>query len=128
MSLIFESVSSLSKYLLVFLKLLKFEVFYLRILNKSETKKNEIANYLKKANILPLPIEKEKKLSTEANFALLDQEVLAIHSYRVVLLKGFFSLPEIHRCYQIFSYSPVHLVLQYKNIKKPKLLIELLLF
>ena len=61
MSLIFESVSSLSKYLLVFLKLLKFEVFYLRILNKSETKKNEIANYLKKANILPLPIEKEKK-------------------------------------------------------------------
>ena len=72
MSLIFESVSSLSKYLLVFLKLLKFEVFYLRILNKSETKKNEIANYLKKANILPLPIEKEKKLSTEANFALLD--------------------------------------------------------
>ena len=100
MSLIFESVSSLSKYLLVFLKLLKFEVFYLRILNKSETKKNEIANYLKKANILPLPIEKEKKLSTEANFALLDQDQLM---YGLNLNKKIFTDNDLKK-FAIFFY------------------------
>ena len=52
------------------LKLLGFEVFYLNIIAKSDEKKNELALKLKKQNILPLPIELEKKIPSEISYSL----------------------------------------------------------
>ena len=52
------------------LKYLKFQVFYLYIDVKTDVQKNEIATKLKKNNILPLPIEFQKKISAKASYSL----------------------------------------------------------
>ena len=62
MHIIFESVTSWQIPILKLFKYLKFKVFYLNIVANSDFKKNEIAEKLKKKNILPLPIELERKI------------------------------------------------------------------
>ena len=62
MHIIFGNLTSWQMPILKLLKQLRFKVFYLNIIANSDFKKNEIANKLKKKNILPLPIELEKKI------------------------------------------------------------------
>ena len=114
MHLIFESVGSLSKFLLVFFKLLKFKVFYLNILHRSETKKNEIASYLKNQNIFPLPIEKAKSISPQADFALLDQDR---EMYGFNLNKKIYSDDDLKKICHFFSLGD-------NEIKKLRLLFQ----
>ena len=61
MHIIFGQATYWTVPLLKVLKFFKFKVFYLSIVEKSVSKKNEIAKKLKKKNIYPLPIELEKK-------------------------------------------------------------------
>ena len=61
MHIIFGYVSHWQVPILLLLKYFKFEVFYLYINAQSNVKKNEIATKLKESNIIPLPIEFQKK-------------------------------------------------------------------
>ena len=72
MHIIFGQVNIWTVILLKILKFLKFQVFYLHINAKTNIKKNEIAIKLKKNNIYPLPIELQKKISSESNYAMAD--------------------------------------------------------
>ena len=66
MQIIFENASYWNLPILKILKFLKFKIFYLDINGSSEVKKNNIAATLKDNNILPLPIELEKKNLTRS--------------------------------------------------------------
>jgi len=70
MHIIFGYVADWQVPILKILKYFKFEVFYLYISAESDIKKNEIATKLKKKNIIPLPIEFQKKISPKASFSL----------------------------------------------------------
>ena len=70
MHIIFGNVEYWQIPILIVLKYLNFNVFYLSIDAKSDLKKNKIATNLKKYHISPLPIELEKKLSGKATCAL----------------------------------------------------------
>ncbi len=71
MHIIFGQATYWTVPLLKVLKFFKFKVFYLSIVEKSVSKKNEIAKKLKKKkNIYPLPIELEKKILHKAGSAL----------------------------------------------------------
>ena len=72
MHIIFGEVNIWTVILLKILKFFKFQVFYLHINAKTNIKKNEIAIKLKKNNIYPLPIELQKKISSESNYAMAD--------------------------------------------------------
>ena len=72
MHIIFGQVNIWTVILLKILKFFKFQVFYLHINAKTNIKKNEIAIKLKKNNIYPLPIELQKKISSESNYAMAD--------------------------------------------------------
>ncbi len=69
MHIIFGHVTFWNLPIIKILKYFKFDVYYLYIEAKSDFKKNEIATKLKKNNILPLPIEFEKKI-LPTSFAL----------------------------------------------------------
>ena len=51
-------------------KFFRFKVFYLFIESKSEFQVNKIATKLKKENIIPLPIEFEKNISSRSSCSL----------------------------------------------------------
>ena len=70
MHIIFGYISSWHVPILKVLRYFKFNVYYLYINAKTNIKKNEIATKLKKKNIYPLPIELEKKILSNAGFAI----------------------------------------------------------
>ena len=70
MHIIFGNVTHWQMFILRILKYLKFQVFYLYIDVKTDIKKNEIATKLEKNNILPLPLEFQKKISPKASYSL----------------------------------------------------------
>jgi len=74
MHIIFGYISSWSLPAIKLLKLLKFNVYYIYIDEVDLDKKNEIASKLKKNNIYPLPLEKEKKILPEASFSLCETD------------------------------------------------------
>lgn len=55
---------------MIILKYLKFEVYYIFIDEEFDIKKNKIATKLKKNNIVPLPIEFQKKISSRESVCL----------------------------------------------------------
>ena len=74
MHIVFEDLTSWQMPILKLLKYLKFKVFYLDIVADSDFKKNEIADRLKKKNILPLPLELEKKFSPKGPSTLCNRD------------------------------------------------------
>ena len=62
MHIIFTHVNYWQLPLIKLLKYFHFKVFYLFIESKQEFQRNEIANELRKKNVLPLPIEFEKQI------------------------------------------------------------------
>ena len=70
MHIIFGNVTHWQMRIMRILKYFKFQVFYLYIDVKTDVQKNEIATKLEKNNILPLPIEFQKKISSKASFSL----------------------------------------------------------
>jgi len=70
MHIIFGYVAYWQMPILRLLKYFKFEVFYLHIDADTDVKKNKIATKLKKNNIIPLPIEFQKKISPKSSFSL----------------------------------------------------------
>ena len=71
MHIIFGYISYWQILLLKLLKYFGFNVYYLNIEAKTDSKKNEIATKLKKKNIYPLPIELEKKILPNMGFSVL---------------------------------------------------------
>jgi|TARA_Y100000294_G_C8551721_1_gene335571 hypothetical protein len=70
MHIIFAEVNNWHIPLLTILKLLKFKVFYVKIESKTELEQNKLATILKKKNIIPLPIEFEKNISSASACSL----------------------------------------------------------
>ena len=73
MYIIFGNVGYWQIPMLKILKYFRFNVYYLYIVAKSDIKRNEIATKLKKKNILPLPLELEKRISPK-DFSLVDMD------------------------------------------------------
>ena len=74
MHIIFGYVAYWNLPIIRILRYFKFSVYYLYIDAKSDFKKNEIAEKLKKINIFPLPIEFEKKILPQASFFLCESD------------------------------------------------------
>ena len=68
--IIFGNITSWMLPILMFLKYLNLNIFYININAISDTKKQNIASKLKKINILPLPIEFEKNILPQENCSL----------------------------------------------------------
>ena len=68
--IIFGNITSWMLPILMFLKYLNLNIFYIYINAISDTKKQNIASKLKKINILPLPIEFEKNILPQENCSL----------------------------------------------------------
>ena len=118
MHIIFGYVSHWQVPILLLLKYFKFEVFYLYINAESNTKKNEIATKLKKSNIIPLPIEFQKKISTQSSFSL-----TMIDPDEIVYKKNLILVPDkiLKKCCNLFSIND-------KKIKKLRLLLQDFIF
>ena len=71
MHIIFGYISYWQIFLLKLLKYFGFNVYYINIEAKTDSKKNEIATKLKKKNIYPLPIELEKKILCNKGYTIL---------------------------------------------------------
>ena len=69
MHIIFKKVSYWQIPILVLLKNFKFNIYYAYINSKSDLESNKIAYKLKQNNILPLPLEYQKKFSPKASLA-----------------------------------------------------------
>jgi len=74
MHIIFGYISYWSLPIIIILKYLGFNVYYIYIGTNNDTKKNKIATKLKKINIFPLPIELEKKISNNGPFSLCEED------------------------------------------------------
>ena len=74
MHIIFGYISYWSLPIIIILKYLGFNVYYIYIGTNNDTKKNKIATKLKKINIFPLPIEFEKKISNNGPFSLCEED------------------------------------------------------
>ena len=68
--IIFGNISLWILPMLIVLKYLNLEIFYIYINATSDEKKNNIASKLKKMNILPLPLEFEKNILPKRDFSL----------------------------------------------------------
>jgi len=114
MHIIFGYISNWQMPLLRLLKYFKFNVYYLWIDAKTDIKKNEIATKLKKKNICPLPIEFEKKIISNMDFAIYFQDPDEF-SYK----KNIQLVPDhiLKKYSNLFSIDE-------KNIKKIRLLIQ----
>ena len=74
MHIIFSHVSNWQLPLIRLFKYFKFKVFYLRIESESQLQSNKIATQLKEKNIIPLPLEFEKKIS-KTSYSLVAEDV-----------------------------------------------------
>ena len=70
MHIIFGNVTFWQIPILKILNFFNFRVYYHYINAKTDTKKHKIASKLKESNILPLPLEFEKKLLTKSEGSL----------------------------------------------------------
>ena len=75
MHIIFAAVNNWHIPLLTILKFLKFKVFYLNIESETELEQNKLAAKLKKKNIIPLPIEFEKNISSASSYSLFSYDI-----------------------------------------------------
>lgn len=74
MQIIFGQVTYWQTFIMIILKYLKFDVYYIWIDEKSDIKKNKIATKLKKNNIIPLPIEFQNTISHKASVSLVNSD------------------------------------------------------
>ena len=118
MHIIFGYVSHWQVPILLLLKYFKFEVFYLYINAQSNVKKNEIATKLKESNIIPLPIEFQKKISDKSSFSL-----TMIDPDEIVYKKNLILVPDkiLKKYCNLFSIND-------KKIKKLRLLLQDFIF
>ena len=117
MHIIFENVGYWQIPILRILRYLRLSIYYLYINAKSDIKKNEIAEKLKKNNIFPLQIELAKKISPNG-YSLVDYD-----SSEIAYNKNIKLIPNsiLKKYCSLFS-------IEEKEIKKLRLLIQDFIF
>jgi hypothetical protein len=115
MHIVFSCVTNWQVTILKILKYLGFEVFYLHIDASLDVKKRSaIAEKLKKNNIFPIPIEFQKKISSNVSFSLCN-----IDPNEIAYKKNMEILPDhiLKKYSRLFSISE-------KKVKKLRLLVQ----